>query len=55
MSPTLEASGIFSVGMGMACILVPLSTLEVRSRALPCCTLTGKAIKKLVLCIPVLL
>ena len=34
---------------------MPLSTLEVHSRALLCCTLAGKGSQKLVLCVPVLL
>ena len=34
---------------------MPLSTFEVHSRALPCCTLARKVSQKLVLCIPVLL
>ena len=39
--PNPEASGIFPVGVAMR--TRALSAPEVRSRALPCCTLAGKA------------
>ena len=48
----LEVSSIFPVGV--ACVLVPLSTTKEHYTALPCCTITGKDNQRLELRVPVL-